>query len=775
MDGFLSLYEESEDYEEGVTVSSPLCDQLPITADEYSQEVLIATGGMKKIYKVFCNSTHRYIAKACLNDPSKVELRDAFIREARLTALLDHPNIIKIYQIALSKAREPFFTMELKTGASLEAFLQKEDDRNILLGIFIKICDAIAYAHSRRVLHLDLKPDNIQVGSFGEVIVCDWGLGKIITRKEAGEETSSFELEADMLNHCTMYGEAKGTPAYMAPEQLKGATKDERTDIYSLGAMLYTILNPERLKGKNLDQRLEESRSGVLTDLDQSDLPVSLKSVVAKAMALRSIDRYSSVEDLKNDVQRFLNYYPTMAQEAGIITQLSYLWRRNKYVSSILVGSFFIIIISLLFFLKEIKESERNTLLALEKSERYADVLEKTLKENQSLEESIKYIPKKIVDRIFSDNQKYRDYQLLMTPKVSLERSNQYLKAAYETAPDDIYLIKALVANYFIAMDFAGFANFHKKHADQLPFYAPFIENNLKGRDLDKIEPNFEDFKAMVSFCERLPVLMELVIAYNADRFQKNSEFTKLISSLIYHYYPENGKVEISLKDYTLDLWGPQLKYMTSPITQLSLLRYLDFKDLFVADNSIMDAKEFAGLNLRSLHLQHTPIKDLSPLLGLPSLDHVTIIDGQIPKEQLESFSRRFSKDLVEIYAASEADFSGGVKTNYNHINYTANKFLDGFFMNLNGKVSFKLKSEKAGEELLTIRYSAGHNDAIVLFSVNGVEQEIILKSTKSWTQWAIHTLPVTMKQGENIISLRMKLKTKHCFNLDYLSRKISK
>ena len=87
----------------------------------------------------------------------------------------------------------------------------------------------------------------------------------------------------------------------------------------------------------------------------------------------------------------------------------------------------------------------------------------------------------------------------------------------------------------------------------------------------------------------------------------------------------------------------------------------------------------------------------------------------------METFSRRFSKDLVEIYAASEADFSGGVKTNYNHINYTANKFLDGFYMNLNGTVNFKLKMEKVGEELLTLRYSAGYNDAVVLLSVNGV------------------------------------------------------
>jgi len=772
MSDFLSLYEEAESYDETQEVTSLLCDQLPQTADKFTDETVIATGGMKKISKVFCNSTHRYVAKATLNEPSKFELRDAFIREARLTALLDHPNIIKIYQIALSNEGEPFFTMELKTGSSLQDYIQLDRKQNILLGIYVKICDAISYAHSRKILHLDLKPDNVQVGEYGEVIVCDWGLGKILTRKDAGEETSAYQVDADMLNHCTMYGEAKGTPAYMAPEQLEGKNKNEQTDIYALGALLYTLLVPDRLKGKSLDERLAQSRLGDLQGLSSADLPKSLSAVIAKAMSVDCGDRYKSVEDLKNDIERYLNSYPTFAQEAGLLTQLSFLWRRNKYVSLVLTSSCMVIIISLLLFLQEIKQSESDTLQALEKSESYATELEKTLKENKNLEESISRMPKKIMDRIFSDNQKYRDYQLLMTPKVSLERSSRYLEAAYETTPGDIYLVRALAANYFISLNYPKFVNFYKKHSKELIFYAPYVDQHLTGRDLT-VQANYDEFVAMVNFAKRLPVLMELLIVYNAESFNQEESFPKLISSLITSYYPENHKVEIGLNDYKLDLWGPQLKYMTSPITQLSLLRYLDFKDLFVADNSITDANEFAGLNLRSLYLQHTKIKDLRPLLTLPSLDHVTINDGQVPKEQLESFSRRFTKDLVEIYPASQAEYTGGVKTNFDHINYTSSKFLDGFFMNIDGKVKFELNAEKAGEELITIRYSAGHDDAVILFGVNGVEQELILESTKKWTRWSTYTLPVKLNQGENRITLRMKFRTRNCINLDYLSRKV--
>lgn len=774
MNEFLSLYEESGDYQPGSKKDSPLCDQLPHASEVYSDENLIAKGGMKSIYKVFCNSSHRFIAKATLNDPSKFELRDAFIREARLTALLDHPNIIKIYQIALTEKNEPFFTMELKTGSSLETFIQEPRTRDKLLDIFIKICDGISYAHSRKVLHLDLKPDNIQVGSFGEVIICDWGLGKILTRQVPGEKTESFQLDADMLNHCTIYGEVKGTPAYMAPEQLKGADKNERTDIYSLGALLFTLLSPKRLSNSSLKERLNESREGISTNLEGHDIPPSLMAVIRKAMSLKMSDRYETVELLKKDIERYLNTYPTEAQEADFLTHSKFLWRRNKKVCLIISAAIIVIFCSLLLFLKQIKMSEEKTILALNESKLYATKLEKSLQENKNLEKSIHSLPKKIVDRIFADNQEHRDYQLLMTPKISLERSNQYLKAAYETKPDNLYIIRALAANYFIAMDFEGFAEFYKRHEKVLVFFAPYFDYFKDKSPSDNIENTFNEFEMMTGFASRLPILMELIIAYHADKFNQHPKFPAIIASLIFHYYPDSSKIELNLKNNRLEVWGPKLKNMTSPITKLSLLRYLKFKDLFIADNSIDHAKEFSGLNLRQLQIQHTKITDLTPLLALPSLNHVTIHDGQVDEQQLENFSQHFSKDLLQVHKAIKANFSGGADINYNHNNYTSGGFLDGFYKNKNAIVSFDFFSNKAQQETLLLRYSAGYKDAEVIVECNTTQNEILLKSTKSWEAWDTFELPLNFLKGLNKVSLKMKHSSPNCFNLDSISRKVS-
>ncbi|MCM8530690.1 MAG: serine/threonine protein kinase, partial [Lentisphaeraceae bacterium] len=321
MKDFLALYDESDNYQPSPEESSPMCEQLAKISKSYTDEHVIAKGGMKSISRVFCESTQRYVAKATLNEPEKLELRDAFIREARLTALLDHPNIIKIYDIALSENGEPFFTMELKTGSCLSQYLKENHSKSELLGIFIKICDAISYAHSRQILHLDLKPENIQVGSFGEVIVCDWGIGRILTNNN-NDESAELLLDADMLNHCTLYGEAKGTPGYMAPEQLQAENKSEQTDIYSLGALLFSLLCPERFEGKTTEEILNEKPE--VQSFKMAGIPNSLKAVINKAMAQLPEQRYDSVEALQSDVLLYLNEYPTEAQGAGFLTQASF-------------------------------------------------------------------------------------------------------------------------------------------------------------------------------------------------------------------------------------------------------------------------------------------------------------------------------------------------------------------------------------------------------------------------------------------------------------------
>ncbi|MCM8538449.1 MAG: protein kinase [Lentisphaeraceae bacterium] len=770
MKDFLALYDESDNYQPSPEESSPMCEQLAKIGKAYTDEVVIAQGGMKSISKVFCASTQRYVAKATLNNPEKLELRDAFIREARLTALLDHPNIIKIYDIALSEKGEPFFTMELKTGSCLSKYLKEPHSKSDLLGIFIKICDAIAYAHSRQILHLDLKPENIQVGSFGEVIVCDWGIGRILTTTNTDEQ-SDLQLDADMLNHCTLYGEAKGTPGYMAPEQLTGTDKSEQTDIYSLGALLFTLLSPERFKGKSTQEVLAEKPQQY--SLEMQAVPESLKAVINKAMSVDKAERYESVEALQSDILLYLNEYPTEAQGAGFLTQANFFWRRNRRICQTLFSAILIIIIGLLFFLNRLSQSEQQTALALKKSQEYAAELEKTLSINKGMTKSLKTLPKTIVGRIVAQNQEYRDYQLLMTPKVSLQRSNQFLKAAYKTEPENIYVIRALAANHFISMNFKELDTFYKTHTEALIFFKDFIEDHTEDGSIQNLPKSFATFKKMTNFSKRIPVLMELVVSQHADIYRSHGEFIRVIHDLIRNYYPEVSKLVLNMKGQSLELWAPNIQRLTSPTTKLSLLRYLKFKDLFIANNDISSANEFAGLNLRKLHLQHTKIRDLSPLLKLTTLDHVTVLEDQVPEQQLAEFSKHFSKELVQVYEAEHANISGGAKIYYNHKSYTSGGFVAGMHHNSEANITFTLNSKENVQEDITLRYSAGFGDAKIVMTVNGQDQDITLKTTGDWEQWKSFQTPVLLSKGSNKINIRMKTSANQCINLDSISRKI--
>ena len=208
--------------------------ELRRSGDRYTDKEILALGGMKKVSRIFDSKTGRHVAMAELRAEAPSELFETFLREARLTALLEHPNIISVHDIGLSPEGLPFFTMDLKKGDSLATILKKNRlSRNALLEIFIKLCDALSYAHSQKVMHLDLKPENIQIGRFGEVFICDWGLSKISGSDESeGKEFDEILFNPDLLNNMTLSGQVKGTPGYMAPEQIEKKCRQNLSDGY---------------------------------------------------------------------------------------------------------------------------------------------------------------------------------------------------------------------------------------------------------------------------------------------------------------------------------------------------------------------------------------------------------------------------------------------------------------------------------------------------------------------------------------------------------------
>jgi len=186
-----------------------------------------------------------------------------FLREARVTAQLQHPNTVPVYELGQDSQGNLYFTMKRITGATLRDILENQiaDDRQALetynlerlLGVLIQVCNALAYAHAHGVVHRDVKPENIQIGSFGEVVLLDWGVAKVWA---IPDDDAFAAMEHEEL---TAVGQRPGTPLYMSPEQVRGNGRiDARTDIYSIGCVLYEILTlKEPLRGKQIKETFD--------------------------------------------------------------------------------------------------------------------------------------------------------------------------------------------------------------------------------------------------------------------------------------------------------------------------------------------------------------------------------------------------------------------------------------------------------------------------------------------------------------------------------------
>ena len=324
-------------------------------------------GGIGKVWMAYDKQLNREVALKELR-PERSHNTDVwrrFLREAQITGQLQHPNIVPVYDLdRRAKDQQPFYTMKLVQGRTLrDAIATYHEQRkagragtlqlNQLLQSFVSVCQAIAYAHSRGVVHRDLKPHNIVLGDFGEVIVLDWGEAKLVGEPESATETvtqseaavaevvrlqspnadeppNSHEFgypatpsrtqpvsvtpEAEPEHHTVAGQPTPGTPAYMSPEQAAGRLDqiEPRTDVYGLGAILFDIVTgqaPHRLESgemvKDLFPRIVAQPTPRARERDAT-IPVALDAICAKAMAGAVTSRYSSANELAQDVQLFL-------------------------------------------------------------------------------------------------------------------------------------------------------------------------------------------------------------------------------------------------------------------------------------------------------------------------------------------------------------------------------------------------------------------------------------------------------------------------------------
>ncbi len=288
----------------------------------------IGKGAAGRIYAMRDNSLNRTIAVKFLQKTreKKRGVKRQFITEARVTAMLEHPNIMPVYDIGATEKNEIFFTMRQVTGCSIGDAIRKANTGEEVpeefrtcdgrVRIFLKVCDALAYAHHQGFVHQDIKPDNIMLGEFGEVLLLDWGSALSLTKSGPGGRN--------------LYG----TPAYMSPEQARRERADERSDVYCVGASFFHALFLRHPTwAEDPDEFWEKKRAGVIdpiTDAERRRVPAALSAIVLKAMDHDPSKRYQSIHELADDLKRYQAGRAVTAHRETLVESFLRWYRNNR-------------------------------------------------------------------------------------------------------------------------------------------------------------------------------------------------------------------------------------------------------------------------------------------------------------------------------------------------------------------------------------------------------------------------------------------------------------
>ena len=354
--------------------------ERPSVPPDYELLDVLGEGGMGVVYAARQTSVDRTIAVKMIRSEAadNEDARARFLSEAAVTGDLEHPNIMPIYDLGADDTGALFYAMKRVQGTRWSQAIGAKplgEDLQVLL----RVADACAFAHSRGVIHRDLKPDNIMVGDFGEVLVMDWGLAKVLSqgadgrgqkseaeerekegsadRPEGGRapnpeqnaqsdvtpdlavrsQVSSVRSESDLA--LTAEGQVTGTPFYMSPEQAEGDTDrlDHRSDIYSLGAILYEILTLERpVEGRTMYEVLLNVSDGRIVPPQERSphraVPAEPAAIAMKALSTRPEDRYQSVPEMSDDIRLYFEGRAVSAKEDSLFEAVTKLVKRNREI-----------------------------------------------------------------------------------------------------------------------------------------------------------------------------------------------------------------------------------------------------------------------------------------------------------------------------------------------------------------------------------------------------------------------------------------------------------
>ncbi len=598
---------------------------------KYKVGNVLASGGMGKILDVKDLNCRRSVAMKVIKDPGKVKSKHIlrFIVEAQITAQLEHPSIVPVYELSVDGKGNVFYTMKKVNGMTLVEILNniRAENQEVLdnfslirlLSIFCKICEAVAFAHSKGIIHRDLKPENIMVGDFGEVMLMDWGLAKILSNKD---DIDFIEDESDIDGNDsidsifsdkkvsssikTMSGQIMGTPGFMPPEQALGKVNDidMRSDIYALGGILYNMLTlTAPISGLNLKKIIRDIVEGNIKDpiefnseylfphCPNKKIPEPLAAVAMKALESSPSERYQTIQDLQKDIENYLNGFATSVEDAGFFRLLTLLVKRHK-------KEIIVILISLVILMGVIAGSMFQIIEAKNVAE---ENLNRFLHEKNARKEISRKLLMSAMDKIreinhIKNNIKYRF--AITDDDFSLDlRRNQEIKEIWPLL--DLPITKLDVSYTGVSdLNTVKDMNLTSLNIANTEISELSAIRNLKLNDLNISNTKISDLSPLLDMTIQ-------VMAINGLPKQKWSILNNL-----------------PLKRLSVDSWQ---------IQNFENINKIDLDHLTIKDAKSNDIHLLKGAEIRSLKLEGPFIKDISQLENF-KLSKLTLVSTRVKK-----------------------------------------------------------------------------------------------------------------------------------------------
>ena len=649
----------------------------------------IGRGGMGIVHQARDLRIVRNVAMKVIKTSSQFSRENVlrFVDEAQLTGQLQHPNIIPVYELGLDEYGEVFYTMKYVKGTTLDQILRriregeeiaiKKYPLATMLTAFQKICDGVAYAHSMGVVHRDLKPDNVMIGEYGEVLVMDWGLAKKMAsgmHEEHLGDTPPQMPASDLRGFETLNGLIVGTPPYISPEAARGELDriDPRSDIHVLGAILYAILTLRPpYPGKEFGELIEQIVTGkfahptsysqpvsplrpteppppgpdgvscVLSHLPGRRVPEGLAAIVVKAMATEPMLRYQSVAELQADILSWQGGFAPKAERAGIGRQLI-LWAGRHKGNVVLFAIFFVLLNTALgvfvLSLKHERDRARESEVAATDS---AARLSQALRDLRG------------VAPLFAEEARE------LVKKKDLDAALARIDSAIRQVPNEAeyYNLRGNILQTMLRWDDAVEA--YDEALERNPNLAPAKENLALTKKLmepdgvrqEDREPTTADLKTLEEALIKQKRLAEATVL--TDRFGPDKPAAiKLLREAVekdpklkpLHEFLRgaalrgrfqrltDGTYSANLRGLPSQLYLPLLRnevvsvsviFLDDPnFSDLSLFNGIKLRELWLAGCArVTDLAPLHDMQLKVLNLNRTAVSDLTPLVGMPLVD----------------------------------------------------------------------------------------------------------------------------------------------------------